>query len=95
VRELSNLLERLLILHGNQIVDLVDLPIKYRYFDAQGDALEKIELTENQTQLAERDALCDIFSDSDVISDAASEMALTLPLKWRVMMCLLEIQLLF
>ncbi|WP_435237078.1 sigma-54 dependent transcriptional regulator [Psychromonas sp. PT13] len=63
VRELSNLLERLLILHANKIVDLVDLPIKYRYLDDQGDTVEKIDFSPEQEALAERDALCGMFED--------------------------------
>ncbi|MBQ9275728.1 MAG: sigma-54-dependent Fis family transcriptional regulator [Succinivibrio sp.] len=50
VRELSNLVERLLILHPNEVVDLGDLPAKYR-----GDAQE-------DDPLAEREALLDSFS---------------------------------
>ena len=63
VRELSNLLERLLILHANKIVDLVDLPIKYRYLDDQGGDVEKINYSPEQEALAERDALCGMFED--------------------------------
>ena len=71
VRELSNLLERLLILNANQIVDLSDLPIKYRYVDAQGEDTEVIEYSEEQEAIAERDALCDMFADiPGVVEDA-------------------------
>lgn len=69
VRELSNLLERLLILHANRIVDLSDLPIKYRYFDEQGETVEQIQYSEEEEVLAERDALCGIFGDAPVVAD--------------------------
>lgn len=64
VRELSNLLERLLILHANKIIDLQDLPIKYRYLDAQGETLEHIQYSEEEESLAERDALSGMFGDA-------------------------------
>jgi sigma-54 specific flagellar transcriptional regulator A len=69
VRELSNLLERLLILHANKIVDLGDLPIKYRYLDAQGEAVEQIQYSEEEESLAERDALCGMFGDAPIVAD--------------------------
>ena len=50
VRELSNLVERLLILHPNEIVDIPDLPVTYR-----GGKLE-------DDPFAERMALLDSFS---------------------------------
>lgn len=50
VRELSNLVERLLILHPNEIVDVDDLPVSYR-----GGKLE-------DDPYAERMALLDSFS---------------------------------
>jgi sigma-54 specific flagellar transcriptional regulator A len=57
VRELSNLIERLLILHPNQIVDVHDLPPKYRHIDA--DEFEP----EYSSEFAEREALLSIFND--------------------------------
>lgn len=69
VRELSNLLERLLILHANKIVDLSDLPVKYRYVDAQGDSIEKIQYSEEEESMAERDALCGMFGDAPLLAD--------------------------
>lgn len=71
VRELSNLLERLLILHANKIVDLVDLPTKYRHLDGQGDVYEQMEFTPEQEALAERDALCGMFGDAPVVAEQA------------------------
>ncbi len=69
VRELSNLVERLLILHPDQIVDVNDLPPKYRHIDA-----ETFE-PNYSPELAERDALLAIFSDEDasVFSDPSPE----------------------
>jgi sigma-54 dependent transcriptional regulator, flagellar regulatory protein len=69
VRELSNLLERLLILHANKIVDLGDLPIKYRYLNAEGEVVDQIKYSEEEEFLAERDALCGMFGDAPIIAD--------------------------
>ncbi|GLS89413.1 sigma-54-dependent Fis family transcriptional regulator [Psychromonas marina] len=71
VRELSNLLERLLILHANKIIDLNDLPIKYRYLDAQGEEVEQIQFSEEQELLAERDALSGMFGGAPVVVEDA------------------------
>ncbi|WP_409420490.1 sigma-54 dependent transcriptional regulator [Pseudaeromonas sp. ZJS20] len=57
VRELSNLVERLLILHPNRIVDIQELPAKYRYGDT-GDSLAT-----PAGEWEERDALAQIFLD--------------------------------
>ncbi len=67
IRELSNLLERLLILYPNKIVDLADLPIQYRYFDGQREETVPIELNAEQEAIAEREALNDMFVDGDVL----------------------------
>ena len=56
VRELSNLVERLLILFPNRIVDVKDLPSKYRY----GEDVWQEEGPVNEQ--AERDALIDVKS---------------------------------
>ncbi len=58
VRELSNLVERLLILFPNRIVDIKDLPVKYRY----GSEVWQEEGPVNEW--AERDALIDVLSES-------------------------------
>lgn len=73
VRELSNLLERLLILHSNKIVDVTELPVKYRYLDEQGEAVEQIHYNPEEEALMERDALSGMFGDAPVLSDE-SEM---------------------
>jgi len=57
VRELSNLVERLLILFPNRIVDVKDLPVKYRY----GSDIWQEEGPVNEQ--AERDALIDVLSE--------------------------------
>lgn len=61
VRELSNLVERLLILHPNEIVDLGDLPPKYRGAAPQDDPA------------AERSALLDKFSAPDETEDESED----------------------
>ena len=58
VRELSNLVERLLILFPNRIVDVRELPVKYRY---GGDVWQEEGPVNEQ---AERDALIDVLSES-------------------------------
>lgn len=63
VRELSNLVERLMILHPNCIIDSVDLPIKYRYGDDAISASSK-SAYENNSPIAERDALIAMFNDT-------------------------------
>lgn len=69
VRELSNLVERLLILFPNQVVDVADLPNKYRHTDVDDFHPDYPE------ELLEREALNDLFkssSDSDLDQDGAS-----------------------
>lgn len=73
IRELSNLLERLLILHANRIVDLADLPIKYRHIDALGDCVEEIKFSPEQEAFAERDALMNMFGDDPMLSDTGEQ----------------------
>ena len=69
VRELSNLIERLLILHSNKIIDVAELPIKYRYLDEQGGAVQHIQYDPEEEALVERDALSGMFGDAPVISE--------------------------
>ncbi len=61
VRELSNLVERLLILHPNQVVDIKDLPDKYK----------SDKFVDNSQ--AEREALLDAFCDDT--QDVSDEYA--------------------
>ncbi len=73
VRELSNLIERLAILYPNSIVDLPELPVKYRHID--GEAFEPSYAEE----LMERDALISLFQDSGDIINEAEESENALP----------------
>ncbi|MDR8524474.1 sigma-54 dependent transcriptional regulator [Shewanella fidelis] len=61
VRELSNLVERLTILYPGGLVDVNDLPIKYRHIDVPEYC---VEVSEEQL---ERDALASIFNDEEPI----------------------------
>ncbi|MFM2482615.1 sigma-54 dependent transcriptional regulator [Celerinatantimonas sp. YJH-8] len=68
IRELSNLVERLIILHPNKIVDVRDLPPKYQHIE--GDDF----VPEYQDELTERDALMAIFADEpEPMAPAANE----------------------
>ncbi|RBW47421.1 sigma-54-dependent Fis family transcriptional regulator [Psychromonas sp. B3M02] len=69
VRELSNLLERLLILHSNKIIDITELPVKYRYLDNQGEAVDQVQYSIEQEELMERDALSGMFGGTPILSD--------------------------
>jgi sigma-54 specific flagellar transcriptional regulator A len=59
VRELSNLVERLIILYPNQVVDVQDLPAKYQHLD--GDLYEP----DYPEELLEREALNALFRDDE------------------------------
>lgn len=61
VRELSNLVERLLILHPNEVIDIKDLPEKYR-------GRQRVKGTEAD----ERDALLDAFVSEENFMQGAS-----------------------
>ncbi|WP_372931268.1 sigma-54 dependent transcriptional regulator [Shewanella putrefaciens] len=61
VRELSNLVERLTILYPGGLVDVNDLPVKYRHIDVPEYC---VEMSEEQQ---ERDALASIFSSEDPV----------------------------
>ena len=65
VRELSNLIERLLIMTAGNIVDIGELPAKYRYND---DGESQVMNSEVPTELAERDAISAMFND-EVFAD--------------------------
>ena len=77
VRELSNLVERLLILFPNRIVDIQDLPVKYRY----GDWSEDMPVDEAASEWAEREALSSVFMETpeESSSVAAEPFASVLP----------------
>ncbi len=59
VRELSNLIERMLIMYGDQIVDVAELPHKYQHIDAEEYTPEYPE------ELQEQDAINELFSGFD------------------------------
>ncbi|MFT5879930.1 MAG: sigma-54 specific flagellar transcriptional regulator A [Moritella sp.] len=66
VRELSNLIERLLIMTAGGIVDINELPVKYRYSDG-GEFLQH----DLPNELAERDAISAMFAaDDDIFANA-------------------------
>jgi len=69
VRELSNLIERLLIMTAGNIVDLGELPAKYRYND---DGENQVKSNEVPSELAERDAISAMFSD-EIFADVEEE----------------------
>ncbi len=63
VRELSNLIERMLIMYGEQIVDVAELPYKYQHIDTEAYQPEYPE------ELQEQDAINDLFSGFDYGDD--------------------------
>ncbi|WP_076416959.1 sigma-54 dependent transcriptional regulator [Colwellia sp. UCD-KL20] len=67
VRELSNLIERMIIMYGEQVVNVGQLPFKYRHIevdDYQPDYPEELQ---------ERDAINDLFSGFDYDDDDVEE----------------------
>jgi sigma-54 specific flagellar transcriptional regulator A len=73
VRELSNLVERLTILFPGGLVDVNDLPHKYRYIDVPEYC---VEVSEEQL---ERDALASIFSDEEPVEIPETRFPTELP----------------
>lgn len=74
VRELANLMERMSITHPDGVVDVHDLPIKYRHIEAPQyiaeypDALDTIankEQADNFSDIDEREALHALFDSDD------------------------------
>ena len=63
VRELSNLIERMLIMFGDQIVDVAELPSKYQHIDVVAYTPEYPE------ELQERDVINELFSGFDYGDD--------------------------
>lgn len=63
VRELANLIERMSITHPDCVVDVHDLPVKYRHIDAPQFVAEYAE------DLNERDALNAMFQDDETVLD--------------------------
>ena len=59
VRELSNLIERMIIMYGEQVVDVSELPLKYRHID-----VEQFE-PEYPEELQEKEAINELFAGFD------------------------------
>ncbi len=75
VRELSNLVERMVILYPNNLIDVNDLPIKYRHLDVpefQPDYPEELQ---------EQDAFAAIFSGEEEIEIPEKPLLTELPLE--------------
>lgn len=73
VRELSNLVERLIILYPNQVVDVQDLPVKYQHLDVEPYEPDYPE------EVLEREALNALFQDDEESSeDTGPEFELSL-----------------
>jgi sigma-54 specific flagellar transcriptional regulator A len=66
VRELSNLIERMLIMYGDQIVDVAELPPKYQHIDAE------VYTPEYPEELREREAINELFGGFDYDDDEDS-----------------------
>ncbi len=66
VRELSNLIERMLIMYGDQIVDVAELPQKYQHIDAE------VYTPEYPEELREREAINELFGGFDYDDDEDS-----------------------
>jgi len=73
VRELSNLVERLTILYPGGLVDVNDLPVKYRHIDVPEYCVEVSE------EELERDALASIFSNDEPIDIPETRFPSELP----------------
>ncbi|WP_286233283.1 sigma-54 dependent transcriptional regulator [Thalassotalea sediminis] len=70
VRELSNLIERMIIMYNEQVVDVTELPFRYRHIDAEEYNPEYPE------ELQEREAINELFAgfeDDEDIDDDFSE----------------------
>lgn len=70
VRELSNLVERLMILYPGQIVDVQELPAKYQYGDVEPFEPDYPE------EVLEREAFNQLFAESAAQDEAESEPAM-------------------
>jgi sigma-54 specific flagellar transcriptional regulator A len=71
VRELSNLIERMIIMYAEQVVNVGQLPLKYRHIDVEEYQPEYPE------ELQEREAINELFSgfDYDDQDDDADEIS--------------------
>ena len=71
VRELSNLIERMIIMYGEQVVNVGQLPLKYRHLDVDDYQPEYPE------ELQEREAINELFSGFDYDDDEDDTATLT------------------
>lgn len=69
VRELSNLIERMIIMYGEQVVDVSELPAKYRHIDIEEYTPEYPE------SLQEREAINELFAGFDYDDDEADDFS--------------------
>ncbi|MFC4656910.1 sigma-54 dependent transcriptional regulator [Rheinheimera marina] len=67
VRELANLVERMAIMYPNQVVDVAELPQKYRHLDVE------TYVPHYPDALQERDALNELFQFSEEEDDSATD----------------------
>jgi len=67
VRELSNLIERMIIMYAEQVVDVGQLPFKYRHIDVEDYEPDYPE------ELQERDVINELFSGFDYGDDEVEE----------------------
>ena len=70
VRELSNLIERMIIMYGEQVVDVGQLPFKYRHIEVDDYQQDYPE------ELQERDVINELFSGFDYANDENAETTL-------------------
>ncbi|MDG3088781.1 sigma-54 dependent transcriptional regulator [Vibrio hannami] len=70
VRELANLVERMTILYPNSLVDVSQLPTKYRYSDIP-EFQPEYDTTTTSIEEQEREALSGIFSESFAFEEEA------------------------
>jgi len=68
VRELANLVERMVILFPNKLVDVTNLPTKYRYSDIP-EFQPEYNANSNSIEEQERDVLSSIFSSDFSIAE--------------------------
>ncbi|XPF96178.1 sigma-54 dependent transcriptional regulator [Colwellia sp. RE-S-Sl-9] len=73
VRELSNLIERMIIMYNEQVVNVGQLPIKYRHIEVDEYQQDYPE------ELQERDAINDLFSGFDYGDDDGDEEEIQTP----------------
>jgi sigma-54 dependent transcriptional regulator, flagellar regulatory protein len=70
VRELSNLVERMLIMYSDQIVDVAELPIKYQHIEVEAYNPDYPE------ELKEQDVINNLFSGTHNQEDKASTQSI-------------------